>query len=100
MGKSVKNMRESKDQIDEILEEEDDGRTIADMNVEGMPWYHRSARQDAPVIPGPGGYQQQMTDEEVRMYRWAAVRAGLILAFVFGGIFALFIAFCDFIWFK
>ena len=21
---------------------EDDGRTIADMNVEGMPWYHRS----------------------------------------------------------
>ena len=41
-----------------------------------------------------------MTDEEARAYKWAAVRAGLLIIAVFGLAFFLFIAFCDFIWFK
>ena len=42
------------------LPEGDDGRTIVDMNVEGMPWYSPRGRMsegnvgDSPVVP-PGG---------------------------------------------
>lgn len=96
-------MRKLTDQFDnaDIAEEEDDGRTIADMNVEGMPWYHRSAEDHLRWGQrGSGQGQNQMSDEEIRMYRWAAVKAGLILALIFGAVFALFIAFCDFVWFR
>ena len=91
---------------------EDDGRTIVNMNVEGMPWYHRSVHQDSALLSDAAGssaedgadgrsmVHDEMTAEQMRMYRWAAVKAGLLAALVFGGVFALFIAFCDFIWFR
>jgi len=75
---------------------DDDGRTIADMNVEGMPWYLR--RREEPR--SDGGVHYQMTREEQRAYTWAAVKAGLLVALVFGTVFALFIAFCVFVWFA
>lgn len=73
----------------------DDGRTVADMNVDGMPWY----------VPGDedrthGGRHEQMTKEELRAYRWAALKAALLVAAVFGSAFFLFLLFCDFIWFR
>ena len=69
---------------------EDDGRTIADMNVDGMPWYHRSMsdRQTAEH----GGNPSPMTKEEQRMYTWAAIKAGLLIVLVFAVVFGLFIA--------
>ncbi|MBP3217291.1 MAG: hypothetical protein IJV26_04465 [Lachnospiraceae bacterium] len=78
-------------------EYEDDGRTIVNMNVDGMPWY-RADRDGQPQTPAKPG--QGMSDEEVRQYKWAAVRAGLIIVLIFGAVFAAFIAFCDFIWFQ
>lgn len=79
-------------------EEEDDGRTIADMNVEGMPWY-REHRAD--IFPGKtSGSGSDLTPEQMRMYRWAAIKAGLFVAAIFGIVFFLFIFFCDFIWFR
>ena len=90
-------MRE--DKINKITEDpEDDGRTIVNMNVEGMPWYvkgdeNRSKGQDA------SGHEQ-MTDEEARLYKWAAIKAALLVVLVFGTAFFLFIAFCDFVWFR
>ena len=72
---------------------EDDGRTIVNMNVEGMPWYMPSSRGEQDDGP-----HEQMTREEVRAYKWAAVKAGLLIVLSFGAVFALFIAFCDFIW--
>ena len=77
------------------LPEGDDGRTIVNMNVEGMPWYVKERE-----TPPAGGENSEMTKEEARRYTWAAVRAGLLVALVFGVVFALFIAFCDFVWFK
>ena len=74
---------------------EDDGRTIVPMNVEGMPWYMKR-----PEEPESQGEHTPMTKEEARAYTWAAVRAGLLVALIFGLIFFLFIAFCDFVWFK
>lgn len=78
-------------------EYEDDGRTIVNMNVDGMPWY-REGRDGIPERGGQPG--QGMSDDELRRYKWAAVRAGLIIVLIFGAVFAAFIAFCDFIWFR
>ena len=74
---------------------EDDGRTIADMNVDGMPWYVQGDENRT----APGGRHEQMTDEEVRAYRFAALKAALLVALIFIGAFFLFLLFCDFIWF-
>ncbi len=78
-------------------EYEDDGRTIVNMNVDGMPWY-RADRDEAGERSGQPG--QGMSDDELRQYKWAAVRAGLVIVLIFGAVFAAFIAFCDFIWFR
>ena len=74
---------------------EDDGRTIVNMNVEGMPWYHRTEER-----PETQGEHYQMSKEEERMYTWAAVKAGLLIVLVFALVFGAFIAFCDFVWFR
>ena len=77
---------------------EDDGKTIANMNVDGMPWYNRYTadrpEQDPDAEPTP------MTREEQRMYTWAAIKAGLLVVLIFAVVFGLFIAFCDFVWFA
>lgn len=78
--------------------EDDDGRTIADMNVEGMPWYvkgdaKKASEKDSREHPA-------MSDEELRLYRHAALKSALLIALVFAVVFFLFIAFCDFIWFR
>ena len=76
------------------LPEGDDGKTIVNMNVDGMPWFVRD-RQQAPAGEG----KEPLSPEQLRAYRWAAVKAGLAVALIFGAVFALFIAFCDFVWF-
>ena len=75
---------------------EDDGRTIADMNVEGMPWYHRSQSDNTAA----GDRHEPMTKEEQRLYTLAAIKAGLLIVLIFAVVFGLFIAFCDFVWFR
>ena len=77
------------------LPEGDDGRTIVDMNVEGMPWYVRGREETDSTAP-----RSALTPEETRRYTWAAVKAGLLVALVFALVFGLFIAFCDFVWFQ
>ena len=50
----------------------DDGRTIVDMNVEGMPWYdpHRSEKKDKKNKDNP-------TRKEKRAMIWGAYKAHL-----------------------
>ena len=75
---------------------EDDGRTIANMNVEGMPWYNPSQSEMPLNTCSP---QEPMTREEQRIYTWAAVKAGLLVVFVFAVVFFLFLLFADYVWF-
>ena len=75
----------------------DDGKAVADMNVEGMPWFVPKRKSPAEA---DSAEPYQMTREEFRAYRWAAVKAGLLIVLVFGAVFGLFIAFCDFVWFR
>ncbi len=75
------------------LPEGDDGKTIANMDVDGMPWFLEKKNQAEPG-------REPLSPEQLRQYRFAAVKAGLLVALVFGAAFGLFIAFCDFVWFK
>ena len=79
------------------LPEGDDGQTIVNMNVDGMPGYiprdHASPEESTRQ-------REPLSKDQIRAYRWAAVKAGLLVVLVFGAIYGLFIAFCDFIWFK
>ena len=76
---------------------EDDGRVIADMNVDGMPWYMEKSPDAVDTPPGYEPYQ--MTKEEGRAYTWAAIKAGLVIVMVFGLIYFFFILFMDKFWF-
>ena len=60
--------------------EDDDGRTIADMNVEGMPWYDR-ARRDRTEDRKP---KPPMDRSQRRATIFAVVLAALLIALVFG----------------
>ena len=77
---------------------DDDMRTIAEMNVDGMPWY--VAGDENRSMGRQSDQHYQMTKQESRMYTWAAVKAGLLVVLVFGGVFFLFLLFCDFVWFA
>ena len=81
----------------------DDNRTIADMNVEGMPWYmdgdkERAERRQAASAGKYG--PEELDREQMRMYTWGALKAALLVALVFGAAFFLFLLFCDFVWFR
>ena len=60
--------------------DDDDGHTIADMNVEGMPWYdraHKDCREGGKAKPPMDRSQRQATI-------FAVVLAALVIALVFG----------------
>jgi len=94
--------------------EDDDGETIVNMNVDGMPWYDPRADEAGGLNrTGAGAGKageadrgraakepEPLTKEQMRLYRWAALKAGLLIALVFGAAYALFIAFCYFVWLK
>ena len=79
------------------------------MNLEGMPGY-RPWKKSSPADRegsiaetgggGPAYGAEGLTKEQLRAYRFAAVRAGLLVALVFAVVFFLFLAVCDFIWFR
>ncbi|MFA7672890.1 MAG: hypothetical protein WCY62_03440 [Clostridia bacterium] len=75
---------------------DDDGRVIAPMNVEGMPWHRAGAKSkpqnDDDSIP--------LTKKESLSVTLNAILAALTVAAVIGlGLF-LFILFCIFVWFR
>ena len=80
------------------LPEGDDGRTIANMNVEGMPWY-RPERPDMPPVTGSNS-KDELTKKQVRMYTASALKAALLVASVMSIGLVLFVAFCVFVWFR
>lgn len=89
---------------DRRLPEGDDGRTIVNMNVEGMPWYspegqesrsrHRRHRGQS------GGTEEKMSARQARIYTWGALKAGLLVIGVFCLGMVLFVLFCLYVWFR
>jgi hypothetical protein len=79
--------------------EDDDGRVICNMNVEGTRWHDKNVRrrqQAARKMPSV----EQMSRSETWRFTWSAVLAGLLIVLVFSVTWVLFILFCTKIWFR
>ncbi|MFR3947901.1 MAG: hypothetical protein ACLTZM_12975 [Ruminococcus sp.] len=97
--------------------------TVANMDVDGMPWNSRRPWQIFPgdpsksrkefdvKVPEPGmenevpddlsAFQNPpMTKEERRGIIWLSLKASLTVGLIFGGAAFLFILFCVFVWLK
>jgi hypothetical protein len=85
--------------------DDDDGRVICNMDVEGMPWHDRQVRREkraerradkrASVTQGV-----QLTKSEARRFTWYAMLAGLTIALVFSAVLILFTLFSTQIWLR
>ena len=72
----------------------DDGRVVANMNVDGMPWYMRSRKPETPQ----NNDLSDLTKEETREIIKGAMKAGLLVGSVFFVGFLVFILICVLIW--
>lgn len=74
--------------------DDDDGRTIADMNVEGMPWYQERRRDEG------GNEISPLSKDESRVAMWGALKAALLVVGVISVGLILFTLFCTKIWLR
>ncbi len=80
---------------------EDDGRTVANMNVEGMPWYSEAKPLfDKPDYEERSSALDEMNHHETLKLIVNAVLAALAIGGVFLGAVYLFLLFCVQVWFK
>lgn len=81
---------------------DDDGRVICDMDVEGMPWHdrrvRREERQARKAAKAPRG--DQLTKSEARRFTWYAVLAGLTIVLVYAVVWILFTLFATQVWLR
>lgn len=77
------------------FEDIDDGQPIANMNIEGMPWYVEKKPEYRSTSPKP-----VMDRRETRGFIANALLATLAIAAVFLGAATLFILFCTKVWFR
>ncbi|MEN6579328.1 MAG: hypothetical protein ABFD05_01710 [Anaerolineaceae bacterium] len=81
--------------------DDDDGRVICDMDVDGMRWHDKRLHDEKPATPAASVAQgEQMTKSEARRYTFSAVLAGLTVALIFSAVWVLFILFCTKVWFR
>ena len=81
--------------------DDDDGRVICSMDVEGMPWHDRRVRRESRQAQAQMIHQgDQMTASETRRYIWHAILAGMTIVGVFAATWVLFILFCTNVWFR
>ena len=101
------------------VDEQDDGRVIAPMNVDGMPWY-RPGRREKNKAPGDlgaagddgaagstgaansawAGFPEKLTFRENMAFAFGVLKAVLLIAVIFAGALLAFILFCLNVWLK
>ena len=75
--------------------DDDDGRVIADMNIEGTPWY----KQD--LLPQqPNREPIELTKEEKRAMIGGMLKAAFLVVGVIVTVYLLFILFCLYVWLR
>lgn len=81
---------------------EDDGRVIANMNIEGTPWYVAEENKDraSEKVHTTATPTTTPTRKETFHLITGALTAGLMIGFVFILAFLVFILFCTKIWLK
>ena len=76
------------------LPEDDDGKVIAPMDVDGMPWYvERLHRNEAPQ-----GEPYKMSRKEAWIYILGALSASILMILAFVAVIALFILLLLHLW--
>lgn len=61
--------------------DDDDGKVIAKMNVEGMPWY---VDRGAAQTQEPEGEPVELNWKEKLAFLWGTLSASLLVALIFG----------------
>lgn len=75
---------------------EDDGHTIADMNVEGMPWYRKRQPWEQK-----GGTPPEYSKKERWAIIWGTLKASLLVGFAFiGAFFLVILVLCIVAWIR
>ena len=80
------------------LPEGDDGHVIADMNVDGMPWYAPEKENSVPEWLGMP--HETLDKRQTRFALWGALKASLLVCAVFSAFLILFNLFCLHVWFR
>jgi hypothetical protein len=81
--------------------DDDDGRVICDMDVEGMKWYDRRIRKEKRAERRtnlPAG--DRLTKSQARRYTFYAILAGLTLFAVYAVVWGLVLLFMTQVWFR
>ena len=83
--------------------DDDDGRTIVDMNVEGMPWYDSQLKKEKrknerATLQEKIDRGEALTKKESARYTFYAVLAGLTVVGFIGGGTCLFILILWLLW--
>ncbi len=80
---------------------EDDGRTVVNMNVEGMPGYRRELDEKQPGrAPEKNRRKELLSPRETRMVMLASMKWAFLYSIAFVAIMVLFILFCVKVWFT
>jgi hypothetical protein len=83
--------------------EDDDGRVICNMDVEGMRWHDKRVRHPMFTLPEDNHSSNSadpLTQREARRYTWYAVLAGLLIVAVFSTVWILLVLFMTKVWFA
>ena len=83
--------------------DDDDGRVIVDMDVEGMKWHDRRVRREAKAAKRAENASHQgpqMTKAETRRFTWYAILAGLTIVAVYAVVWGLLLLFMTQVWFR
>lgn len=82
------------DQKEEILDVNEDDRVIANMNIEGMPWYTSSK----PVYKKSEDTIEPLGKKETKNLIFSSMAAALFFGLIFIFVFFLIILFFTIIW--
>ncbi len=81
--------------------DDDDGRVISSMNVDGMPWYKEKSKPSSEKREHKKSEDElQLTKKEQRAMMGGVFAAALLVAGVFALAALLFILFCVHVWLK
>ena len=82
--------------------DDDDGRVVASMNVDGMPWHIRDGikrREQEAQNPNRLDFSD-LTEDETKEIVKGAMKAALLIGSIFMLGIGLFLLFCVFVWFR
>lgn len=94
MGEMMKEDDKRIDQKEEILDVNEDDRVIANMNIEGMPWYTSSK----PVYKKSEDSIEPLGKKETKNLIFSSMAAALFFGLIFIFVFFLIILFFTIIW--